>query len=552
MIASRKDRKPENDNYGELARYIADSRHDGEKVLMCWSAGCDFENYMAGIREVEATQAKHTRSNLSKTYHLVVSFRPEDEAKLSAGAFTDIEKAFAQALGYEGHQRHCGVHKNTDHLHLHLAFNMVDKEKFRRRTPYYDYYKLSQVCREMEKKYGLSVDRGIEPDSPKKEGQASARVKAIEAQSGQESLFGYIARHKDNILKEIEAAASWSDVHAAFLKRGLLLKPSGNGLTIQDRYGKHRAKPSQIDRGLSKSNLEKRFGGYQPPTAEQLRDIKALETYSAIPLHLGPERDNLHAVFQEELLWRRTVLEEINREGRSLYEANKLKWEQKREQFKHIPMMKRDRDSLFLELKSREQEDLDKIRTNTAEKRNKVRVLIPYTTWNKCLQHKAAQGNEVALSILRSKKQLVQPEIITSRQEISLHNSPEVRKWREQKKEILDAAGISNRNRRALLSVLKMREVFAGESRFPEEPEYRIDGNGTVIFELPGGGTVRDTGREIHYSHYDQSAPDLALKYAKKRWGAALNLSDGIIKRDNDKQYAREEDGTQGKNSLSR
>lgn len=82
------------------------------------------------------------------------------------------------------------------------------------------------------------------------------------------------------------------------------------------------------------------------------------------------------------------------------------KLDEKREQFKRLPLMKKDRDRLFQELKNREQKALDKIRAETTQKRNSVRALIPYTSWNKCLQHKAAQGNEVALSILRSKKEI--------------------------------------------------------------------------------------------------------------------------------------------------
>jgi hypothetical protein len=57
----------------------------------------------------------------------------------------------------------------------------------------------------------------------------------------------------------------------------------------------------------------------------------------------------------------------------------------------------------------REREDLDKIRANTAQKCDTVRALVPYTGWNKCLQHKTAFGNEAALAILRSKKELIQP-----------------------------------------------------------------------------------------------------------------------------------------------
>jgi len=531
MIATRKDKKPENDNYRMLAQYIAGTKNDGEKLLMHWSAGSAFDDYMAGICEAEAIQEQNTRTKLTKTYHLVVSFRPEDKAKLSAEAFIDIEKAFAQALGYENHVRHCGVHKNTNNLHLHMAYNMISGENFWRQSPFLDYRMLSKVCRKMEKKYGLTRDKGIDPENRKKDGQANAKVKAIEAQTGQESLFSYILRHKDSILKELKNAGSWKEVHSIFFKKGLVIKPSGNGLTIRDRYGKHSARASKIDRTLSKANLEKLFGQYEAHTKEQHRDIKADEVYSALPLHQGPERDNLYAVFQEEIVWRKAVLKEINDEGRAKYEANKLKWEQQREKFRRVPMMKRDRDRFYLELKKREQDDLDKIRAETSRQRDSVRTLMPYTTWNKCLQHKAALGNEVALAVLRSKKEEVQPEVIIPRQETPINHSPEVRQWQQKKEEILDAVGITSRNRRALLSVLKMREVFNQENGFPEEPKYRIDGNGVLIFELPDGGTIRDTGKEIYFTGHNKLTNETALKYAKKRWGESIELSDGMVAR---------------------
>ena len=537
MIATRKDSKPENDNYRRLAKYIADTKNEGEKVLMHWSAGSSFDDYQAAICEAEAIQEQSTRTRQTKTYHLVVSFRPEDESKLSAEAFIDIEKAFAQALGYEKHVRHCGVHKNTDNLHLHMAYNLIDGEKFWRKSPYRDYYKLSHACREMEKKYHLATDKGIAPEKSKKEGQGNAKVKAVEAQTGQESLFSYILRHKDSILMEIENAGNWKEVHDSFLKKGLLIKPSGNGLSIHDRHGKHKARASKIDRSLSKANLEKLLGQYEAPTRDQHRDIKADEVYSAVPLHLGPERDKLYAIFQEEMIWRKAVLKEINDESRIEYDANKMKWEEKREQFQRVPMMKRDRDRLYLELKKRKQGDLDKIRADTARKRNTVRALMPYTTWNKCLQHKASLGNEVALSILRSTKKVVSPEIAIPRQETGVHQLSDVKQWQQQKEEILDVVGLSNRNRRALLSVLKMREVLSKENGVGPELKHRIDGNGTVIFYLPTGGTIRDSGLEIHFSHHDKVAHHLAQKYAQKRWGRSISLNDGIITRNQDNQY---------------
>lgn len=173
---------------------------------------------------------------------------------------------------------------------------------------------------------------------------------------------------------------------------------------------------------------------------------------------------------------------------------------------------------------------MDKIPAETARKRDTVRALIPYTTWNQCLQHKAALGNEVALAILRSKTETIQPEIIIPRKEKPIDQSPEVEQWQQKKKEILDAAGITNRNRRTLLSVLKMREVFSRESGLPDEPKDRIDGNGTVIFDLPDGGAIRDTGRQINFSARSKTAGELAAKLDQVRWGKNVQLEDGVFK----------------------
>ena len=132
MISKRVFIEAGNDNYARLAAYIADagprSGHGGEKCLMNWCEGMlGGEDYAEGIVEAVDVQAKNTRA-ASKTYHLVVSFRPEDEATLTPETFKVIEERFASALGYSDHQRHCGVHKNTANLHMHGAYNMFSIE----------------------------------------------------------------------------------------------------------------------------------------------------------------------------------------------------------------------------------------------------------------------------------------------------------------------------------------------------------------------------------------------------------------------------------------
>lgn len=71
----------------------------GEKCLLSWTAGCWTEgDYEGAIQEVISTQAMNTRSQKAKTYHLIVSFRPEDREKLTEDVFKEIERRFASTL----------------------------------------------------------------------------------------------------------------------------------------------------------------------------------------------------------------------------------------------------------------------------------------------------------------------------------------------------------------------------------------------------------------------------------------------------------------------
>nr|WP_308775151.1 relaxase/mobilization nuclease domain-containing protein [uncultured Bilophila sp.] len=161
MISKKVGIRPKNDNYARLADYIAGAGHEGEKRFMYWCAGClGDDDYQNGIAEAVDVQAMNIRTTKNKTYHLVISFRLEDEAKLTPEIFRAIEERFAAALGYTDHQRHCGVHKNTANLHMHVAYNMIHPERYIRHEPFHDFWKKDTVCRELEQKYGLVIDNG--------------------------------------------------------------------------------------------------------------------------------------------------------------------------------------------------------------------------------------------------------------------------------------------------------------------------------------------------------------------------------------------------------
>jgi len=395
VIAKRIDRQGRKSGYRACALYIGaaeDTRRPEAKLWRKWYAGGEAGDFLEGIIEVELTQALNTRATKPKTYHLVASFHPEDRDKLTGEVFEDIEKTLAEALGFSGHQRHCGVHIDTGHIHLHVAYNQIDPVSFNLKTPYYDFAKLSRACRELEKKYGLVVDRGMEnKPGETREVKANSRVKSLEAQTGQESLLTYAGRHKKVIEAELSTASNWREAQAAFLKRGLILKLAGNGLAVKDRFGKHSVKASDLDRAWSKGRLEKRFGPFETPDPAWLKTIEAETKYEAAPLSVEPARMELYRQYQEEMTRRRAALENIERESRCRFESWRERWGRKRREIRLLPMLKRDRQNLRLEINKRAGEELAKMRKLTKEDRRAVRAEYPFTNWKKYLAHQAAK-----------------------------------------------------------------------------------------------------------------------------------------------------------------
>ncbi len=74
-----------------------------------------------------------------------------------------------------------------------------------------------------------------------------------------------------------------------------------------------------------------------------------------------------------------------------------------------------------------------------------------------------------------------------------------------------------------------MRELFRAEG-IKTEPQYTIDAKGTLIFKLPDGGFIRDTGTEVHFSTNNDLAQRLAVKLAQYKWGNNTQIEGRIVK----------------------
>lgn len=540
MISKRVFIEAANDNYTRLATYIADARsgseHGGEKCLMSWCEGMfGGEDYAEGIVEARDVQARNTRA-ASKTYHLVVSFRPEDEAKLTPEAFKAIEERFASALGYADHQRHCGVHKNTSNLHMHVAYNMIHPEKYTTHKEFRDFWVRDKVCRELEREFGLSVDHGIDKDAPDRTpGNDTARL--VESHTGQQSFDSYAREHREAIVRALEAATSWQDLHTALAAHGMEIKKHGRGLAIRDRYSKrsaHSIKASALDRNLSLKKLEARFGSYQPPHG--LEHIQEQSRYTAAPLHRSPERGQLFAEFRAGIETRKEVLQTVKDREEAALAAIRAEWAEKRQELERKNIAKKNLRRLLQLARKHEAEALAKAKLSFQEPRQTVRQEVPYTSWNGFLQHKAERGNETALAILRSVNHTAEPE----------HEAPPVKDWSQhgmeqsaradyaaKERTLLERDDISTKAKRRLQAVLRMEQVA-------EDFQHHVDRKGTVVFTFQDGGKVRDSGKDIIFSAGNEVARQTALLYARKKWGKQIILEENKVIQAPRKQHEQE------------
>jgi hypothetical protein len=393
MISKRVFIEAGNDNYARLAAYIADagthSKQGGEKCLMSWCKGMlGGEDYAEGIAESVDVQARNTRA-ASKTYHLVISFRPEDEAKLTPEIFKAIEERFASALGYTDHQRHCGVHQNTGNLHMHVAYNMIHPEKYTCHKEFRDFWIRDKVCRAVERDFGLTVDHGIEHNSSERQ-RNNDTARLVEAHTGQQSFDSYAKEHRETITRSLETAESWQDIHAALVAHSMEIKPHGNGLAIKDMHSKkatHAIKASALDRSLSLKKLEARFGAFQQP--QDLAHVQEQSCYTAEPLHRSPERGLLFAEYQAGIEARKTTLQAVKDREDAALAAIRGEWAAKRRELERKNIAKKNLRRLLQIARKHESEALASARLSFQEPRNAVRQDIPFTSWNGFLQHKA-------------------------------------------------------------------------------------------------------------------------------------------------------------------
>ncbi|MFA9394755.1 MAG: relaxase/mobilization nuclease domain-containing protein [Halodesulfovibrio sp.] len=566
--------KPKNDNYARLANYIADASHEGEKCLMAWSAECMAgDDYQLGISEVLATQACNERTKKEKTYHLIVSFRPEDEEKLSKEDFKEIEKRFAEVLGFEEHQRHCGVHINTANPHMHVAYNMIHPEKKIRHAPYYDYWKRDELCRKLEQEYNIAIDPG---------------------RKQRHELRQYISARKDTIIPAVAAARTWEDVHASIAAYGVLLtcKNEVQFAPFEKSSRGCRIDGHEIHASINKTELEERLGVFQVkkkfyPTMESFapsetkeetlknEKAEALEAYTGqesfdgyLKRHkkiINRARESssswqeFRAALQDELnitikeRGRGAVIADLTVRGKNQphaklsslgrgYSRAKLEVEfgtlkkleegrqaKPKRQYSSKPLHRdpergelyqkykvgiERRKRLFNEQKERREQETREQKLKWKIKIKKYRIDSTLSWKEKRYLVNAAKAEQLRHEELLKKKYAEQRTKI--KEEIPYGN------WNDFLRQQAEAG---NTVALAVLQSSKTKEKTALKERAAvkllEGMTYTVDNEGNITYKLKNGGVVRDNRKEI-IATKDNEARSFAMKLRLRRFGRQI------------------------------
>lgn len=177
--------------------------------------------------EMSFTQKQNHRAKGDKTYHMIISFSPEDD--LTTELHKKVVADVCKDLGFGEHQRVCAVHKDTNNEHCHVVINKIHPKTFKMMDPYYDKFKMNEIAAELEQKYSLSV---INHSNEKSTNKLNNKLHY----DGMKSFSQWVVDNvKIEIEEKIKEGVKWKEVVELLAKYNLHVRKRGNGLVISDK-----------------------------------------------------------------------------------------------------------------------------------------------------------------------------------------------------------------------------------------------------------------------------------------------------------------------------
>ncbi|TON54628.1 hypothetical protein CGH56_09995, partial [Vibrio parahaemolyticus] len=346
------------------------------------------------VVEMDLIQRQNTRTKLDKTLHLVVSF-PEGEIP-TREQLDDIEQTLSESIGMGHHQRLSVAHSNTENYHLHMAINRIDPETHKMVNPYNYHKSLMVAATELELKHGLEITER----QPR-----SLDALTMDYHSGEQSLHSWCQEHlKDSLEETLKHASSWQDVHSVFDKVGLSLKKSGRGLVVYNQDNDTAIKASSLSRNLSLTQLQKSLGRFSPgQTKSATSKARSAMTQEKKQDPLFAQYEAFKKTRQEHKQTSLDALRDTVSKQRLLAKAENI---QKRQKVKDGYMTSQMKFESYKRLGALNKARLATITKSYAEARKRVYSEHGNVSFQQYLCLQAANGNEEALTRLRSKAQL--------------------------------------------------------------------------------------------------------------------------------------------------
>jgi len=394
-----------------LASYLLDVKNQGEKVDAYACSNCPFELVEENVAYIKQMQELNQMVESDKTLHLVVSFQEEEHP--SKEVLADIEQELLKSLGMEEHHRLFVSHHNTNNFHFHVAVNRLNPESNLLVDPWKSKMKLQKKAKELEEKHGLQRDNHpVELISDNDESSTMDMASKPKDKhpdqvihSGVKNLLTWIQEEALEDCLEVlnNPKSEWEDLHKVLGAYNLEIRTRANGLVIGDKKRHLFVKASSVHREFSKAKLEKRLGVFK----ESRVKVEAVKQFAKEKSSLW---ENYQKIIQNRKVTKAEQLALEKKERMALRAGVELKYaNQLRELSANRSLSKGAKQERRTNIYLHRKNELRSLSEQFAFKRKSIHQEQRLFSYKEYLLERALEGDEQALSALRTTKMMFKP-----------------------------------------------------------------------------------------------------------------------------------------------
>jgi hypothetical protein len=487
----------------------------------------------AGI-EMERVARRNERVK-DAAYHYILSWR-SGEDPTDSQAF-DAVRATLTALDMADHLWIGAVHRNTQHVHTHVAVNRVHPTTYKSVYPKGDWITLDQACRQLEIRHEWGHSPGphvveVETDNTphvvrmQRDGSEVAKpsptskARNFSAWNGVESFQEWVGKSPaDSLKRALEMPdVNWHDVHETFKSFNLEYRPKGSGAVVVDCSTPERlyAKASHVGRFASFGQLVSRLGPYvyrrehSSPRhgPEQVQRVESKTSYRGV----AQKRDQ----YQEQF---RVTRDDLFKR----YTAAKLDWE---------ATEGRRTQQVWSRQRASEQTRIETLREENRTARKRIKALPSHD--NKRMLYSvqafaAAAKREALQRRLREERRALRTSeksrgVGSWREWLSLQATAGDYAAVEALRRIRFRDHVERRSHQPRIEIGSVTGADAPRKTVLEGLNWVADARG-VDYRVNDSIMFRDEGRRVVFRHLNDDAICAGLLLCREKWAHSLCVS---------------------------